>query len=320
MSVGYSRRTSVRSSRSAATRAAMQLLQLGLDAVLLEAGVVAELERRVVQHLVQLDRAASRPSGSVGDEHPVALADRARRVHPVERLVGLGVGVHRDRAVGLQDQEAQRRREPGPEASLVLDRAAGDEQTHRRVVARVRIRAGPLARLYDAARPSLEEVAIVLLAVNTNSDVYNVVLVLHILCAIIGFGHGVPERDLRQRGEVAPRADGLAIVRGELQGLEDRRVLHLRRVRLRPRARRHERPRNGSSRGQTWIWLAIVLYIIALGISHGVLFPAVKRMRRADGRGDRGRPAGRRAAAAGRGDGSSSASASPRSAPRSTCW
>ena len=32
-----------------------QLLQLGLDTVLLEAGVVAELEGRVVQHLVQLD-------------------------------------------------------------------------------------------------------------------------------------------------------------------------------------------------------------------------------------------------------------------------
>ena len=33
---------------------------------------------------------------------------------------------------------------------------------------------------------------------------------------------------------------------------------------------------------QTWVWLAIVLYVIALGISHGVLFPTLKRMRRAD--------------------------------------
>jgi uncharacterized membrane protein len=29
---------------------------------------------------------------------------------------------------------------------------------------------------------------------------------------------------------------------------------------------------------QTWIWLSLVLYVVALGISHGLLFPAVKRM------------------------------------------
>src|SRR5262245_28641458 len=29
---------------------------------------------------------------------------------------------------------------------------------------------------------------------------------------------------------------------------------------------------------QTWIWLSIVLYLAALGLSHGVLMPAVKRM------------------------------------------
>ena len=29
---------------------------------------------------------------------------------------------------------------------------------------------------------------------------------------------------------------------------------------------------------QTWIWLAMALYIVGLGVSHGVLLPAVKRM------------------------------------------
>ena len=56
---------------------------------------------------------------------------------------------------------------------------------------------------------------------------------------------------------------------------------------------------------QTWVWLAIVLYLIALGLSHGVLFPAVKRMgvlMRRDGRGRAARHAG--PAAAGRRDGS----------------
>jgi hypothetical protein len=30
--------------------------------------------------------------------------------------------------------------------------------------------------------------------------------------------------------------------------------------------------------GQTWIWLSIVLYVIALGISHGVMVPNGKKM------------------------------------------
>ncbi len=29
---------------------------------------------------------------------------------------------------------------------------------------------------------------------------------------------------------------------------------------------------------QTWLWLAMVIYVVALGLSHGVLFPAMKRM------------------------------------------
>lgn len=29
---------------------------------------------------------------------------------------------------------------------------------------------------------------------------------------------------------------------------------------------------------ETWIWLSIVLYIVAMGISHGMLYPTVKRM------------------------------------------
>ena len=29
---------------------------------------------------------------------------------------------------------------------------------------------------------------------------------------------------------------------------------------------------------QTWVWLSVTLYIVAIGISHGLLMPAVKRM------------------------------------------
>ena len=85
-----------------------QLLQLGLDAVLLEPGIVAE--RMVVscsdlEHLDAQGLALRRPRR----DHAVALLDGARRVHPVERLVGLRVGVDGDRAVGLEQDQPSRR-------------------------------------------------------------------------------------------------------------------------------------------------------------------------------------------------------------------
>ena len=41
----------------------------------------------------------------------------------------------------------------------------------------------------------------------------------------------------------------------------------------------HEQDRRRDrSSSQTWIWLSIVLYIVALGISHGVVIPTAKRM------------------------------------------
>jgi uncharacterized membrane protein len=32
------------------------------------------------------------------------------------------------------------------------------------------------------------------------------------------------------------------------------------------------------SMGQTWLWLSLVLYVVALGISHGVMVPSAKKM------------------------------------------
>jgi hypothetical protein len=29
---------------------------------------------------------------------------------------------------------------------------------------------------------------------------------------------------------------------------------------------------------QTWVWLAVVLYLVGIGLSHGILLPAVRRM------------------------------------------
>jgi hypothetical protein len=68
--------------------------------------------------------------GCRGSDPVVAMLDPARRAHPVEGLVRLGVGVHCDRAVGLEDHEAARGREPGTEAPLVLHGAVRHEHAH----------------------------------------------------------------------------------------------------------------------------------------------------------------------------------------------
>jgi hypothetical protein len=106
---------------------------------------------------------------------------------------------------------------------------------------------------------------------------FKTVLVLHILCAIVGFGavilNGIYGNEVRKR----PGPEGIAVfdanltvsrvgeffiygvfVFGFLLVLLSDDVYEF---------------------SQTWVWLAMLLYVIALGVSHGVLFPALRRMR-----------------------------------------
>jgi uncharacterized membrane protein len=109
---------------------------------------------------------------------------------------------------------------------------------------------------------------------------YKFVLVLHILCAIIGFGavflNGIYGQQMKvrlQSGRVSEaigifEANELVSKIGEyfiyavfvlgfgVLGLSD----------------------SVWKFSQTWVWLSVVLYILAIGLSHGVLMPAVKRM------------------------------------------
>ena len=105
---------------------------------------------------------------------------------------------------------------------------------------------------------------------------YKLLLVLHIFCAIVGFGavylNALYGRQIQNR----QGREGLAIydanfqvsaigqyfiygvfVFGFLLVLTSDDVWTF---------------------SQTWIWLAMALYIVGLGVSHGVLLPAVKRM------------------------------------------
>ena len=69
---------------------------------------------------------------------------------------------------------------------------------------------------------------------------YKFVLVLHILCAIVGFGavflNGIYGQQMKTRMQSGRIAEAIGIFEANQQGLEDRRVLHLRRLHPRVRA------------------------------------------------------------------------------------
>ena len=109
---------------------------------------------------------------------------------------------------------------------------------------------------------------------------YKFVLVLHIFCAIVGFGavflNGVYGAQIKARMQSGKVAEAVGIYEANffvtkigqyfiyavfLLGLA---VLGL--------------SDSVWKFSQTWVWLSIVIYVVALGLSHGVLLPAVKRM------------------------------------------
>ena len=109
---------------------------------------------------------------------------------------------------------------------------------------------------------------------------YKLCLLLHILCAIIGFGavflNGIYGQQMKVKMQSGHGAEALGIYEANFKvsmigeyfiyavfvlgfaliGLSD----------------------SVWEFSQTWIWLAVVLFVVALGLSHGVMIPTVKRM------------------------------------------
>jgi uncharacterized membrane protein len=109
------------------------------------------------------------------------------------------------------------------------------------------------------------------------STAYKIVLLLHILCAIVGFGtvflNGLYGAQAKRR----PGPDGLAIQEANLFVSKIAEyviyavfILGVGLVSMSDDAWKFS---------QTWIWLAMLLYIVGIGVSHGVLFPNAKKMR-----------------------------------------
>ena len=114
---------------------------MSLDTVFLEAGIDAELVRRVVEDLVDRDdekvsrlRLGDLPD--LGDAGiPLVLlrlqhGEGARRAHPVERFVAQGVGVHEHAAVGLDHEQPGAEGEVRTEPPRIVNGALGNDETH----------------------------------------------------------------------------------------------------------------------------------------------------------------------------------------------
>ena len=138
IAVGYSRRTSVSAVLDRGGR--QQRLQVGLDAVLLQAGS-AEVVQRIGATSCSVIVSRS-PLGFVTTRDRRRL--RCRGVHPVQRLVGPAVGVDRHAAVGLDHDQPQRRRQVGrqrrrspPSSALATTSRNGDGTITGRRLARL---------------------------------------------------------------------------------------------------------------------------------------------------------------------------------------
>jgi uncharacterized membrane protein len=109
-----------------------------------------------------------------------------------------------------------------------------------------------------------------------NSGIYKLLLVLHIFCAIVGFGavylNAIYGRQIQKR----QGREGLAIFEANFRvsaigqyfiyGVFVFGVLLV------------LTSDEAWEFSQTWIWVSMALYIVGIGVSHGVLLPAVKRM------------------------------------------
>jgi len=105
---------------------------------------------------------------------------------------------------------------------------------------------------------------------------YKFLLVLHILCAIIGFGATYLNALYGQQIRKHRGREGLAIYEANFFvsgiGLYFIYAVFVFGFLLVLQSD------DAWKFSQTWVWLSMLLYIVAIGVSHGILLPAVKRM------------------------------------------
>lgn len=108
------------------------------------------------------------------------------------------------------------------------------------------------------------------------SDAYKIVLVLHILCAIVGFGTVFLNGIYGAQSKARKGSEGLAIAESNyLVSMIGEYFIYavfgfgIALVLIGDET---------WSFGDTWIVLAMTLFVLALGVAHGLLYPRVRKM------------------------------------------
>jgi len=107
------------------------------------------------------------------------------------------------------------------------------------------------------------------------SGYYNVLLVLHILSAIVGLGAVMLNGLYAAQAQKRPGPPGRAVSEANfaVSGIAEYVIYLIPVFGILLVLASHKI----FTFGQTWVWLALTLYVIAIGISHAVLIPAHKK-------------------------------------------
>jgi uncharacterized membrane protein len=115
-----------------------------------------------------------------------------------------------------------------------------------------------------------------LLAAGINSGIYKFVLLLHITSVVVGIGavmlNGLYAAEAAKRQGPTGRAvseSNLHVTEIAEYVIYTIPIWGLALVGLSDKAWKFS---------QTWVWLALVLYVVAIGISHAIMFPGHKRI------------------------------------------
>jgi uncharacterized membrane protein len=115
-----------------------------------------------------------------------------------------------------------------------------------------------------------------MLAAGINSGIYKILLLLHILTVIVGIGAVVMNGLYAAQAQKRPGPTGRAVVEAN-HAVTDvaEKVIYLIPVFGILLVLTSDHAWKFS---QTWVWLAIVVYVVAIGIAHSVLIPGTKRI------------------------------------------
>jgi uncharacterized membrane protein len=108
--------------------------------------------------------------------------------------------------------------------------------------------------------------------------VYNTLLTLHILAVVVGIGttslNGVYAAKAKAAG--GPAQGAIMKANFDVSMVAEKIIYLIPIFGLALVGVGHDD--YGWSLGQTWLWLSLVLYVVALGIVHGVMVPSAKKM------------------------------------------